>query len=300
MTSGCPGDLVILTVMMRFLVVVLFAAAAFGQTSHPLVLAHRGGKLLRPENTLTAFRYAAAIGADVIELDAVVTSDDRLVVNHDTSINQHNCFIPGEAASGARQFIRTLSFAATQRFDCGSRRPEGFAYWQPAPEARIPALEHVFDEFRGKPIQLLLETKMAPDGSGGFTPPDHFARLLHKAIVEHGIKDQIIVQSGDYRTLTELRKLDPGIRVCQLSLWRRTEDWVQAAKEFGGSHQLVSNTALTAEAVRELQAAGITVFSGTANDTVEWKRLLRLGLDGILTDDPYHLSQYLKSMGRRR
>ncbi len=286
--------------MMRFLVLALFAAAAFGQASHPLVIAHRGGKLLRPENTLTAFRYAAAIGADVIELDAVVTSDDLLVVNHDTSINQHNCFILGEAAGGVRQFIRALSFAATQRFDCGSRRPEGFAYWQPSPGARIPTLEDVFDEFRGKPIQLILETKMAPDDSEGFVPPGHFARLLHKAIVEHGIKDQLIVQSGDYRTLTELRKLDPEIRLCQLSLWRQTDNWVEAAKDFGGSHQLVSNTALTVEAVRELQAAGITVFSGTANDSVEWKRLLGLGLDGILTDDPYHLIQYLKSMGRRR
>jgi len=286
--------------MLRFLVLVLLATAAFGQTTTPLVIAHRGGKLLRPENTLTAFRYADAIGADIIELDAVVTSDDRLVVNHDTSINQHNCFIPGEAAGAARQFIRTLSFGATQRFDCGRRRPEGFTYWQPAPGARIPALEDVFDEFRGKPVRLLLETKMAPDDSEGFTPPDHFARLLHRAIVEHGIKDQIIIQSGDYRTLKELRKLDPDIRLCQLSLWRHSENWVQAAKGFGASHQLVTNTALTAEAVRELKVAGITVFSSTANDAVEWKRLLGLGVDGILTDDPYHVIQYLKQMGPRR
>lgn len=286
--------------MIRLLTLVLCATAAFAQANKPLVLAHRGGKLLRPENTLTAFRYAAAIGADVIELDAVVTSDDRLVVNHDTSINQHNCFVPGEAAGGASQFIRTLSFAATQRFDCGSRRPAGFVYWQPSPGARIPALEEVFDEFRGKAVQLLVEMKMAPDDSESFVPPEHFARLLHEAIQRTGIREQLIVQSGDYRTLKELRKLDPEIRLCQLSLWRHSDDWVEAAKDFGGSHQLVSNVALNAEAVRELQAAGITVFSGTANDSVEWKRLIGLGLDGILTDDPYHLIQYLKQMGLRR
>ena len=48
--------------------------------------------------TLELVPALARGGADIIELDAVVTSDDRLVVNHDTSINQHNCFIPGEAA----------------------------------------------------------------------------------------------------------------------------------------------------------------------------------------------------------
>ena len=285
---------------MRLLALALIATAAFAQSHSPLVVAHRGGKLLRPENTLNAYRYAVATGTDILELDAVVTADDRLVVNHDTTINHHNCFIPGEPPTDKRLYIRTLSFEATQRYDCGSRRPEGFDYWQPAPGARIPALEEVFNEFRGQPVQLLVETKMARDDSEGFTPPAHFARLLHGAIQRTGIKDQIIIQSGDYRTLEELRKLDPAIRLCQLALWRRTDNWVQAAKDFGGPYQLVSNVALTADAVRELQSAGITVISGTSNDALTWKRLLALGVDGILTDDPYRLVQYLKQMGLRR
>jgi glycerophosphoryl diester phosphodiesterase len=285
---------------MRLPILVLLTSAAFGQTTAPLVVAHRGGKLLRPENTLAAFRYAAAIGADVIEFDVGVTSDDRLVVNHDTSINETNCSIPGERTSKRKLFLRSLSFEATQRFDCGSRRPEGFTHWQPAPGARIPALEEVFKLLHGQPVQLLIEMKMAPDESEGFTSPAHFAQLLHRAIERHNMKGQVIIQSGDYRTLQEMRKLDPEIRLCQLSLWRHSANWVQAAKDFGGTHQLVTNSALTAEAVRDLKASGITVISSTVNDAVGWKHVFGLGVDGILTDDPYNLIEYLKQMGLRR
>ena len=215
-------------------------------------------------------------------------------------MNPDNCFVPGAPTSVDKVFIRSLSFAATQRFDCGSRRPEGFAYWQPAQGARIPALEEVFELLGGQPVHLLIEIKMAADDSEGFTPPAHFAQLLDRVIEQHNIRDQVIIQSGDYRTLREMRKLDPKIRLCQLSLWRQSKDWVQAAKDFGGTHQLVTNSALTAEAVRDLQAAGITVFSSTANNAVEWRHVLGLGVDGILTDDPYGLIAYLKQMGVRR
>ena len=285
---------------MRLLTLVLLTTAAFGQTTAPLVIAHRGGKLLRPENTLPAFRYAAAIGADVIELDIVATSDDRLVVNHDTSINRTNCFIPGVPTSESKLFLRSLSFEATQRFDCGSLRPEGFTHWQPAPGARIPVLEEVFELLRGQPVQLLIETKMAPDDSEGFTPPAHVAQLLQQAIERHKMRDQVIIQSGDYRTLREIRKLDPEIRLCQLSLWRHSDDWVAAAKRFGGTHQLVTTSALNVQAVRDLKASGITVFSSTANNTLQWKNVLSLGVDGILTDNPYGLIEYLKQRGLRR
>ncbi len=285
---------------MRLLIPLLLTGAAFGQTTAPLVVAHCGGKLLRPENTLAAFRYASAIGTDVIEFDVGVTSDDRLVVNHDTSINETNCHIPGEGTSESKLFIRSLSFRATQRFDCGSRRPAGFTHWQPAPGARIPALEEVFDLLRGQPVELLIEMKMAPDDSEGFTPPAHFAQLLYRAIERHKMKGQVIIQSGDYRTLREIRKHDPEIRLCQLSLWRHSANWVQAAKDFGGTHQLVTNSALTTEAVRELEASGITVISSTVNDAAGWKHVLTLGVDGILTDDPYNLIEYLKQMGLRR
>src|SRR6185503_7240451 len=54
----------------------------------PLVIAHRGASGLAPENTLAAFKLAAALGADGVEMDAQLSADNRAVVIHDTRVNR--------------------------------------------------------------------------------------------------------------------------------------------------------------------------------------------------------------------
>ena len=108
------------------------------------------------------------------------------------------------------------------------------------------------------------------------------------------MEDRVILQSGDFRTLAEIRKLDPGFRVCQLTAWRQPGDWVRTSIEFGATHELITNRALKVAEVRRLKAAGVTVFSSTANDAATWKKVIDLEVDGILTDDPAGLIEYLK------
>ena len=64
-----------------------YAHAHAAEPSQPIVIAHRGGALLMPENTLPAFDNAIALGAEVLEFDMVMTADDQLVVQHDPTIN---------------------------------------------------------------------------------------------------------------------------------------------------------------------------------------------------------------------
>ena len=272
----------------------MVALAAYGQGSAPLVLAHRGGKMLRPENTLAAFQHAVELGVDIVELDLAVTKDDRVVVHHDRSVNLEDCVVPGEERPERRPIIRLLSFAETQRFDCGSRNPNRFPNWKASPGARMPEFGEVLELLRGTKVRILGETKMAPDGEPGFVEPAHFAKLVYEIVRRHGMKARVILQSGDYRTLTEVRKLDPGFRVCQLVAWRQPGDWVRTSIEFGATHELVTNSALTVADVRRLKAAGVTVFSSTANDAATWKKVVDLEVDGILTDDPAGLIEYLK------
>ncbi|TMB12920.1 MAG: glycerophosphodiester phosphodiesterase, partial [Deltaproteobacteria bacterium] len=54
----------------------------------PLVIAHRGASGTSPENTLAAFRRAAELGADMIELDVQVTRDGAVVVIHDYTLER--------------------------------------------------------------------------------------------------------------------------------------------------------------------------------------------------------------------
>ena len=109
------------------------------------------------------------------------------------------------------------------------------------------------------------------------------------------MEERVILQSGDYRTLAQIRKLDAGFQVCRLIAWRQPGDWVRTSIEFGATHELITNSALKVEDVRRLKAAGVTVFSSTANDAATWKKVIDLEVDGVLTDDPAGLIEFLKA-----
>src|SRR5690348_3635746 len=76
--------------MRKYLVgLLLVAALPLGaQTSEILVHAHRGGRAARPENTIPAFKYAAGLKVDALELDLAVTKDNVLVVSHSPYLTQ--------------------------------------------------------------------------------------------------------------------------------------------------------------------------------------------------------------------
>jgi glycerophosphoryl diester phosphodiesterase len=59
----------------------------FAGDDRPLVIAHRGGAEIAPENTLVAFNKAQNLGVDVIEFDVQMTSDGHLVIIHDPVVD---------------------------------------------------------------------------------------------------------------------------------------------------------------------------------------------------------------------
>src|SRR3546814_3186313 len=80
-------------------------AASAPQQRPIAVIAHRGGALLRPENTMPAFRHAAEIRAEYLEFDMEMTADDRVVVYHDALINR------SEEHTSELQSLMRISYA---------------------------------------------------------------------------------------------------------------------------------------------------------------------------------------------
>src|SRR5438445_6344000 len=74
---------------MRFISLLLLAAAAtHAQTPRVVAIAHRGEHLHHPENTIPAFQAAVDAGADFFELDVRTTSDGKLILSHDATVNR--------------------------------------------------------------------------------------------------------------------------------------------------------------------------------------------------------------------
>lgn len=271
---------------MIWLHLLLLASAAAAQ---PLVIAHRGGMAHRPENTMAAYEHALRLGVDIIEFDMGVTSDGEVVIHHDTRVNKEICHSPSSPAGP----IRALSLKQILTFDCGSRRPARFPGQQLSPGARMPTLDQFLSRMAKEKVLLLGETKMDPDSSPHFVDPQYFVQRIAAAIARHQVAGRFILQSGDYRTLDAMRRLEPRVRLCLLNARRFPGRYVELAAKHHAAYLMLRLDDVSADQTRALKAAGLKLFSGTSNNPQEWPDYRARGFDGILTDAPADLISFL-------
>jgi len=260
------------------------------------VQGHRGARSVRPENTLPAFRHALDLGVDVLELDLGVTRDDRLVVLHDPALSPARCTRGGARLEGP-VLVRSLTLAEVRRFDCGSLPHPRFPKQVRAP-AGVPTLEEVFALAKGRPVGFNIETKIVPGRPEDTPSPERFAGLVVAAVRAAGVVERTTVQSFDQRTLQAVARLEPKLRRVLL-VAENLVDHVAVAKAATASVVSPHHEWITRADVERMHAAGLRVVPWTANTPAVWTRLVELGVDGIITDDPAALLGWLKGKGLR-
>jgi glycerophosphoryl diester phosphodiesterase len=254
-----------------------------------LVHGHRGARAVRPENTLPAFEYAIAAGADVLELDMAVTKDDVVVVSHDPVLPSVICKGPKEHPA-----IREMTLAELREYDCGSLKNPAYPKQVPVAGARVPTLDEVFALApRGK-FEFNIETKV-PAGRPELAPePEQFARLVLDVIRRHKLERRVILQSFDWRTLHAMQKLAPEIR--RAALYESgSKDFVTIGRESGAGIVSPQYPLITPEKVQAAHAAGLQVIPWTPNTPELWDRMIAARVDAIITDDPAGLIEHLRA-----
>ncbi|MEG3152796.1 glycerophosphodiester phosphodiesterase family protein [Sphingomonas sp. ZT3P38] len=288
--------------------IMLLSAPAHTQDKKPVaaaphiaVIAHRGGAMSRPENTMPAFRHAAALGAEIIEFDMEMTADDRIVVYHDADINPAFCF-PPKGSKIVPGPVRGLSFADSQTFDCGSGvRPAYSVKGHVAvPGARIPALDEVLSAFQGGDAILFAETKIPKPAPGlADIDPVKFATMLDTAVRKYGLEDRLILQSFDFRTIDALHDINPRVRTCLLGAPKLTSDYPALLRQHHASCIVLGSAQVDRDGVARLREAGVLVFSDVVDTPADWEKVSALGMDAIFTNDPAGLIGFLKQAGLR-
>ena len=194
------------------------------------VQGHRGARGLAPENTLAAFRTALDIGVSTLETDLAVTRDGVLVLTHDPQLNPAlTRDADGRWIAAPGPAIRSLSHAELQRYDVGRIDPASrYAQQWPAQKAadgeRIPALGELFALVRnrrtagGAPVRLNLETKVTPDSGATVIDPAGFVRLLVTVVQGARLAGRVTIQSFDWRTLVEVKRVAPDIATACLTI----------------------------------------------------------------------------------
>ncbi len=259
-----------------------------------LVHGHRGARAVLPENTLPAFEYAIAEGADVVELDIWATADNVLVVHHDALINTANCTGPG-----GERAIRKLTLQQVKQWDCGSKKNPDFPRQQPRPGSRIPTLEEVLALAPRGSFWFNIEMKSQPAKPELQPPAEEYAKLTAAVIRRHRLEQRVIVQSFDFALLRALGKAAPELRRAALYAGL-PRDFTDLSHDAGNTPIVSPHFSLaTPERVKQAHDAALQVVPWTANTPELWDRLIAARVDAIITDDPKGLIDHLRGKGLR-
>ena len=279
---------------------------------------HRGARGLAPENTLPGFALALSLGVSTLETDIAVTRDGVLIISHDPALNPDITRGPdGQFLSSRGPVIWHTDFAELQRYDVGRLKPgtryaEQYPQQQPSDGARLPKLDELFALVKksgNSDVRLALEIKIKPDAPDETLAPEPFARALVDAVRAAGLAQRTTILSFDWRALQAVQKLAPEIGTVYLSIQRPNFDNIGAdkpgaspwtagiayadhgsvpkmIKAAGGRIWSAQHADLDAAKVKEAQALGLTVLAWTVNDPAQIRRVMDLGVDGIVSDRP--------------
>lgn len=258
-----------------------------------LNIAHRGGRRVWPEHTLLAYREALASGTDVLELDIHETSDDVIVIMHDSTIDRTT------DGTGA---IKDMTFAELRTYDAAYdfTTDDGATYPYRGMGLVVPTLEEVFEEFPDAPY--VIEIKQ-----GDPSIVDDFVAMSR----EYEKVEQMNGAAFDDDILIELREAAPEMGTsfgerevlvfyAQSSDGSVDPDYVPPAEFL----QVPPNIPGTDEPlihehfVPSAHALGLKVHAWTINDEDEMRRLIEeVGVDGIMTDYPPLLTSVIEDTG---
>lgn len=294
---------------------------------------HRGARDERPENTLAGFSHALEVGVSTLELDLQITRDGQVVVSHNPHLEPALAKdAAGRWVEGARKpLIRDLTLAELGAYDVGTVNPLDPVYWMAhgrlqtaAPGERIPTLDQVFDlaaRYGNATVRFNIETKIDPTHPTNAPDPYTFARLVVDVVKRRHLEDRVMVQSFDWRTLAEVRRLDKGITLvaltCELPSGTMREvgkpgcsPWLAGLDidDFGGSSAKAAkaiNADVLSPCYLEVDKAmvdnahqlGLEVVPWTVNEAGDANRLIDLGVDGLITDRPTAMRRLLESRG---
>jgi glycerophosphoryl diester phosphodiesterase len=240
-----------------------------------IVYAHRGAPAERPENTLASFRRALELGADALETDVHLTADGAVVAIHDPD---------GARVAGVERTIASSPLSEVQAWDAGyvfvdARRERPFV----GQGHRIPTLDQILGELPKVRVNVDLKAE-SPELA------ERFVEIVRR----HAAEERVVAASFSRRPLQRLREIGwrgemSLARIDFIGSWLIPR-FLQRTCPPGTRAQIPTHAGPLSLATRRLlvkfHALGLKVDYWTINDPTDAQRLVELGADGIMTDDP--------------
>lgn len=242
---------------------VIFILSSVLTSAQTKIIAHRGFSGVAPENTLIAFQKAIECGADYFELDVHKTKDGLAVVIHDKSVNRTSSNgVTGKIAEMDYSELGAINVGYSKKFDDKFKNE------------KIPTLREALELAKGK-IEVCIEIKV-----------EGVEEEVLKIVNELGVNDEVIIFSFSYSVLTKIRQLDSKIPILFLKS-RADKVTIGNAKDIEASAIGVGSlTVITKEFIDYAHSQGIEVWRYTVDNKDKMKKLIDIGLDGLITNFP--------------
>lgn len=293
-----------------------------------MIHGHRGARGLAPENTLTGFACASAIGVHGLELDVLISADEKMVVHHDPCLSSDLCRDPfGNWLETSTPAIYALTEAQLRIYDVGTMRPGS------SQEARFPSQQGtneepipMFSDLVGwwqtlTPYQpvLNIELKSDPRYPDESPDPDDYARIVVGELKQCHLLTSVWLQAFDWRLLQSIQRLSDQVFTGYLSSERNHDatvlqegvsPWLagfdpchfssslpEAIKAAGGRFWGPAFADLSKERVQEAQTLGLSVHTWTLNENEAFHKAIEFGVDGITSDYPDRARSVMQAAG---
>ncbi len=267
---------------------------------------HRGCRGIYPENTLQGMIHAVDLGVTTLEMDVVITRDGKVVLSHEPWLNATICLDPeGNRIAKADEKawnIYAMTYDSLRRCDCGSLEHPEFSQ-QINAEAVKPLLRDVIQEVEsyinehGKAsVKYSIEIKSSRAGDNVYHPiPSEFVDEVYRVldqVLDSTAMRRVSIQSFNLRVLRALRngqlegKYSQDISIVLLD--GENGNLREIIAELGFVPDIYSPiyNLVYSSRIEAAHAAGVLVIPYTVNEVEDMKRLIEMGVDGILTDYP--------------
>lgn len=261
----------------------IFFRSSFGSPKRSKdfrITGHRGAAGLAPENSLEAVRVALKSGVDRIEIDVHQTKDNQIVVIHDFSVDR--------TTNGKGQ-IKDLTLEQIKSFNI--KNPDNSVS-----DLKIPTLGEVIETIGDSSI-LLIEVKKEKELYPGIE------QRIVDIILSHHASGRCIIQSFNDEVLSQVHAIEPGLElhklfVAKLPLFSIIFDGKLKCKKLK-SYDYVSEFSVyypfvTRALIKKVHKLNKKINVWTVDDTIKMKKLIDIGVDGIITNYPDKLKNQLK------
>lgn len=238
-----------------------------------MIVAHRGASALAPENTISSFSRALEIGADAVEFDIHQSSDGKLVVMHDESL---------ERTTNGSGLIRDTDSSSLKVLDAGS-------WYSPAFKGeRMPTLEEALD-FITPAAYALVEIKHGNDVYPGIER--NIAELMS---LKKGSKNRTVFISFDPEILLNIREMDAELSTGLLTA-DPPDEYIDVAQEFLVQCFFPKWERLRNESVGILHANGYSVHPWVMDREEDAVKVISMKPDSVSSNHPDMLKRIVGS-----